>query len=308
MPERAPVEVGGRTLLLSNLSKVLYPAAGFTKADVLDYYRRIAPLLLPHLQGRPLTLKRCPGGVSGELFYEKRCPSHRPAWMRTIPVLGGKRGPIDFCEVTDLASLIWIANLATLELHSSLSKAPALDRPTSLVFDLDPGAPAGLLDCAELGLEIRDVLERLGLQSFPKTSGNKGLQLYAPLDGRSSYEETKAFAHGLARLLEARSPDRVVSSMSKALRPGKVFIDWSQNDVHKTTICAYSLRARERPTISTPVTWDELGKALRRRSSAGLVFEAKALLQRALRYGDLFEPVLTLRQRLPSLPEWLPVH
>ncbi len=297
------VEIEGRTLVLSNLGKILYPKAGFTKADLLDHYRRVAPALLPHLEGRPLTLKRYPDGVDEPSFYEKRCPAHRPPWVRTVPVVGKRSGRIDFCEVDDLATLMWVENLAAIELHGSLSRSTSLDRPSFLVFDLDPGAPAGLVDCAEIGLWIRELLGEVGLDSFPKSSGRAGLQIYAPLNGSATYADSKGFARDLARLMEAREPDRVISVMSKARRAGKVFVDWSQNDASKTTVCVYSLRARERPTVSTPVTWQEVREAVRRRSPAPLVFEAQDLPGRLEQHGDLFAKVLTLRQSLPRLPE-----
>jgi bifunctional non-homologous end joining protein LigD len=297
------VEVEGHRLELSNLEKVFYPATGFTKGQVIDYYLRIAPALLPHLRGRPLTLKRYPDGVDGPFFYEKRCPRHRPAWVKTEKVWSEGNGEfIDFCVAGDVATLAWAANLADLELHTSLSLARDVEHPTMLVFDLDPGAPAGLVECCDVGLMVRDLLGRLGLRSFPKTSGSKGLQIYAPLDGRATYAETKPFAHAVARLLEAEHPDLVLSRMAKALRAGKVFVDWSQNDAHKTTVCVYSLRARERPTVSTPLRWREVEAVARGRDGARLVFEAGDVLARVARSGDLFEPVLTLRQELPASP------
>jgi bifunctional non-homologous end joining protein LigD len=293
------VEVEGKHLRLTNLDKVLYPAVGFTKGQVIDYYRRIAPVLLPHLRGRPLTLKRYPDGVDGPFFYEKQCPSHRPSWVKTAPIRTNKK-KIDFCLANDLPTLVWTANLADLELHTSLSLAKDIKRPTMMVFDLDPGAPAAILECAEVGLWLRELLDRLGLQSFAKTSGSKGLQVYVPLNRKTTYDETKPLAHAAARLLEKREPERVVSSMKKSLRKGKVFVDWSQNDEHKTTVCVYSLRARVRPTVSTPVTWEEVESALEKRDADGLVFDSDAALERASRSGDLFKPVLELKQSVPA--------
>jgi bifunctional non-homologous end joining protein LigD len=297
------VEVEGRRLELSNLDKVFYPEARFTKGDVLDYYVRVAPALLPHLKDRPLTLKRYPDGVNGMFFYEKRCPRHRPAWVKTEKVWSEGNGEyIDFCVVDGVATLAWCANIADLELHTSMSLAREIERPTMMVFDLDPGAPAGIVECCEVALLVRELFEGLGLRSFPKTSGSKGLQVYVPLNGPSSYAQTKTFAQAVARLLEARHPDRILSRMAKALRVGKVFVDWSQNDVHKTTVCVYSLRAKERPTVSTPLRWTEVETCARTRDGAKLVFEAKDVLARVTRLGDLFEPTLTLRQELPSPP------
>jgi bifunctional non-homologous end joining protein LigD len=283
------VRVDGRTLRLSNLQKVLYPATGFTKGAVVDYYRRVAPALLPHLRGRPLTLKRYPDGVDGESFYEKRCPSHRPPWVPTADADG-----IEFCVAADLPTLVWVANLASLELHTSLSLAAEMARPTMLVFDLDPGEPAGIAECATVALRLRALFDRLGLACLAKTSGSKGLQVYVPLNSPLTYAETKPFAHAVARLLEEDDPELVVSRMTKELRRGKVLVDWSQNDRRKTTVCAYSLRARERPTVSTPLTWEEV-------ESGELSFEAAEVLERVNEHGDLFAPVLELRQELPSL-------
>lgn len=294
------VTVGTRRLSLSNLEKVLYPAAGFSKGEVLDYYARISPWLLPHLRDRPLTLKRYPNGVEGPSFYEKRCPSHRPAWVKTFTVHQRHQAPIPFTLANDLPTLIWVANLASIELHPSLSKVPQLDRPTMVVFDLDPGAPAGALECCEVALRVRELLRDLGLESVVKTSGSKGLQVYAALNTPASYGETKPFARAVAELLEREWPQRVVSRMAKSLRVGKVLVDWSQNDPQKTTVCVYSLRARERPTVSGPVTWAEVARAVERRDARPLFFEAKEAVERCRRMGDLFEPLLTSRQHLPG--------
>ncbi len=298
MKEEVPVEFEGRSLRLSRLDKPLYPS-GFTKAQVIDYYRRAAPSLLPHLKDRPLTLKRYPEGSMAEFFYEKNCPAHRPRWFKTAPVWSRHRGAtINYCLVDDTASLVWVANLASLELHTSLSRAARIGEPTMVVFDLDPGAPAELLDCARVALRLRDVLSGLGLQSFAKTSGKKGIQVYVPLNTPTSYDETKPFAHAVAMLLEQEDPARITSLMKTELRRGKVFIDWSQNDEHKTTVCVYSLRAEPRPTVSTPVTWDEVAGVAEDGRREALVFEAPEVLRRIERHGDLFSPVLTLRQRL----------
>jgi bifunctional non-homologous end joining protein LigD len=295
------VEVEGRDLKLSNLDKVLYPEPGFTKAEVIDYYARIADALLPHLRGRPLTLKRYPDGVEGQSFYEKRCPKHRPDWVATAPVSSDRKGKIDFCVCNDRATLIWMAQLAALELHPSLSLAERIESPTVLAFDLDPGPPASIVECARVGLRLRELFEGLGLESFPKTSGSKGLQVYVPLNVEVAYERTKPYAQAVAMLLEKNHPDEVVSRMAKELRKGKVFVDWSQNDEHKTTVAVYSLRARERPTVSTPVSWDEVEAMLTAEDPDLLRFEAGEVLERVERDGDLFAPVLELEQELPEL-------
>ena len=302
MPAPTIVDVAGRKLKLSNLEKVLYPAAGFTKGQVIDYYVRIAPVLGPHLAGRPLTMKRYPEGVDQEYFFEKNAPMHRPDWVKTAPIWSGSnRRTIHYILANDLATLVWIANLASIELHPSLSLAADIATPTTMVFDLDPGPPANIIQCAQVGLWVRDIFDHFGLQSFPKTSGSKGLQVYVPLNTPTSYDQTKPFAHAVARLLEQEDPDLVVSDMKKAVRTRKVFVDWSQNDEHKTTISIYSLRARERPAVSTPVTWEEVERALKKNDPQGLVFEAKDVLERVGKMGDLFEPVLTLKQKLPQL-------
>jgi bifunctional non-homologous end joining protein LigD len=296
------VEVEGRRLKLSNLEKVFYPAVGFTKGQVVDYYRRVAPALLPHLRDRPLTLKRYPDGVEGQHFYEKQCPSHRPDWIDTVAVWSRRnRREIDFCLANDLPTLIWLANLADLELHTSLSLARDVQRPTMVVFDLDPGEPAAILECAQVGLELRALFGELGLECYPKTSGSKGLQVYVPLNTPVTYDETKPFAHAIAMLLEKRLPKLVVSSMKKSVRGGKVLVDWSQNDDHKTTVCVYSLRARERPTISAPVGWEEIVEALEAGDAERLVFDSEQVLERIAEQGDLFAPVLDKKQELPNL-------
>jgi bifunctional non-homologous end joining protein LigD len=299
--EGTAVEVGGRRIVLRNLDKVFYPETGFTKGDVVDYYARVAPAVLPHLRDRPLTLKRYPEGVEGPYFDEKRCPSHRPAWLRTAPIWSeGNQEDIRYCVVDDLPALVWAASIGDLELHTPLALAGDFERPTALAFDLDPGPPADVVACCDVALLVRRLLERLDLAAFPKTSGSKGLQVYVPLDARATYETTKAFAHAVARLLERAHPDLVVERMAKHLRAGKVFVDWSQNDRSKTTVCAYSLRARPRPTVSTPLRWAEVERAARTRRADGLVFEAREVLARLARHGDLFAPVLSLRQRLPA--------
>jgi bifunctional non-homologous end joining protein LigD len=295
--EAREVRIGSRQLRLVNLEKVLYPQAGFTKAQVIDYYVRISGALLPHLRDRPLTLKRYPNGVDQPYFYEKRCPSHRPPWVRTAEADG-----IRFCLVNDLASLVWVANLADLELHVPLARARSYDRPDSVVFDLDPGAPADLVQCCEVGLLLRGLFDSLGLACYPKTSGSKGLQVYLPLNTPGvSYDHTKPFARAVAELLERQRPDRIVSNMKKSLRTGKVLVDWSQNDPHKTTVCVYSLRAKERPTVSTPVTWEEVEACAKNGDAASLGFESEDVIRRIEARGDLFAPVLERKQKLPRL-------
>jgi len=299
---RTDVEVEGRRLALRNLDKVFYPEVGFTKGDVIDYYARIAPALLPHLRDRPLTLKRYPEGVEGPYFYEKRCPSHRPTWMRTEAIrTAGDDEDIRYCMVDGVAALVWLGSIADLELHTPLALARTFDRPTVLAFDLDPGPPADLVTCCRVALLLRALMDRLGLESFAKTSGSKGLQIYVPLDGSATYDTTKAFAHAVARVLERAHPELVVERMLKSLRPGKVLVDWGQNDRNKTTVCVYSLRARSRPTVSTPVRWAEVERAARTGDADPLVFETGDVLARVDEHGDLFAPVLSLRQRLPDL-------
>jgi bifunctional non-homologous end joining protein LigD len=297
------VVVEGRRLSISNLDKVLYPATGFTKGEVVNYYTQVAPALLPHLRGRPLTLKRYPNGVDDKFFYEKQCPKHRPEWVATAPIWSRHSNrTIEYCLVNDLPTLVWVANLASLELHTQLHCEDDVERPTMVAFDLDPGEPAGVLDCARVALQLRDVLGDLGLEAWAKTSGSKGMQVYVPLNTPGvTYDDTKGFSHALAQLLEKRHPKEVVSVMRKDLRGGKVFIDWSQNDEHKTTVCVYSLRARPEPTASAPLTWDEIKGAHEAGDADALKFEAPAVLERVTKHGDLFAPVVELEQRLPSL-------
>ncbi len=302
MPAPTIVEVENRKLKLTNLDKILYPATGFTKGQVVDFYVRIAPVLVPHLAGRPLTMKRYPEGIDQEYFFEKNAPMHRPDWVETAPIWSeSNHRTINFSLANDLPTLVWIANLASIELHPSLSLAADIRTPTAIVFDLDPGPPANIVQCAQVGLWVREIFDHFGLRSFPKTSGSKGLQIYNPLHTKTSYEQTKSFAHAVARLLEQEHPELVVSDMKKAVRTNKVFVDWSQNDEHKTTISIYSLRAREQPTVSTPVLWDEVEQALKKKDAGRLVFEAKDVLARVEKMGDLFEPVLKLKQKLPQL-------
>jgi bifunctional non-homologous end joining protein LigD len=295
------VRVGERTLKLTNLDKILYPKAGFCKRDVIEYYVHVAPALLPHLERRPLTRVRYPNGVDDKSFFEKQCPSHRPDWVAVAPIALSSK-IVEFCVCNELPTLVWLGNLAALELHTSLSRADPIDRPTMMVFDLDPGAPATIVECCRVALLLQGMFEGIGLKAFPKTSGSKGMQVYVPLnDPGATYAQTKGFARAVAETLEAAEPDLVVSRMAKALRAGKIFIDYSQNDEHKTTVCVYSLRARERPTVSTPITWDEVRACHDSGDPRELVFEAGQVVERVAELGDLFAPVLSLVQRVPSL-------
>jgi bifunctional non-homologous end joining protein LigD len=279
---------------------VLYPSQGFTKAAVIDHYVGVADVMLPHLAGRPLTMKRYPDGVDGEHFFEKRCPSHRPDFVRTVRLgRDGKEKVVDHCDIGDLASLVWVANLAALELHTSLARAPDTSVPTMVVFDLDPGEPADVADCARVALWLREVADRLGLVMVPKTSGKKGMQVYVPVNTPTTYAETKGFALAVGQLLERVHGELVLTEMTKAKRSGKVFIDWSQNSLTKTTVCVYSLRAEAVPTVSTPLTWDEVSDGADGRHH--LRFHARHLPDRLERHGDLFAPTLEVEQELPAL-------
>src|SRR6478672_3767484 len=301
MPDKAQLTVAGKKLAVSNLNKVLYPKAGFTKGQVIDYYIRVAPVLLPHLRDRPLTMKRYPNGVEAAFFYEKNCPSHRPSWVKTARVWSeGNNRNMDYCLAQDLPTLVWAANLADLELHTSLARKKDVARPTMMVFDLDPGPPADIVKCCRVGLFLRDLLGKMKLESWAKTSGSKGLQVYVPLNTPATFDRTKALARALAEHLEREHPKLVISKMARALRAGKIFVDWSQNDEHKTTVNVYSLRAKEQPTVSTPVTWEEVENCLKKKSAKLLVFPSDKVLQRVKKMGDLFEPVETLKQKLPK--------
>lgn len=295
------VDIGGRHLKLSNLDKAMYPSASFTKADVIDYYARIASVLLPHLRDRPVTLVRYPDGVGGKHFFSKNCPPHRPDWVRTRRVPSERSGAIEFCVLSEEASLVWTANLAALELHPYLHRTESLDRPTMLVLDLDPGPEQTIKDCAKLALKLRDRLAELELECFAKASGGKGIHLAVPLNTKVSYDQAKPFAQSLAKLMAQREPAKVTANMSKAKRGGRVLIDWSQNTTSKTTVAAYSLRARERPSVSLPLTWDEVASISRSRGKQPIDLSPGAALKRIEKHGDLFEPVLTMRQTLPPL-------
>ncbi len=295
--ESVEVAVGDRTLRLSNLNKILYPEVGFTKAQVIDYYARIAPVMLPHLTGRCITMRRWPNGVDEPSFFEKRCPGHRPDWLPVGVGPGDSRGGIDYCRLEEPAALVWTANLATLELHSPMARCGDIESPTILVFDLDPGPPASMAECCRVALVIRDILSAVGLDAYGKTSGSKGLQLYIPLNRPHTHRHAADFAHAVGRLAAKQEPDLVVVEMNKSLRSGKVFVDWSQNSRHKTTIAPYSLRAKAHPTVSTPVNWGEVQQG---RDGAPLWFEAGDVLDRVDRLGDLFAPVADQEQDLPT--------
>jgi bifunctional non-homologous end joining protein LigD len=295
-PSKTVTEVDGRRLTLSNLEKVMYPATGLTKAGVVDYYARIAPTMLPHLRGRAVTMVRWPDGVDGPSFFEKRCPPHAPEWVRTAAI----DADLTACVVDDTATLVWMANLAALELHTLQATVDDPDHPTSLVLDLDPGPPANVLDCCRVALELRGLLDQLGLTAVVKTSGGKGLHLAVPVRGATA-DDTKTFARGLGDALATQDPKRVTIVMAKEQRRGRVFVDWSQNDRHKTTVCAYSLRARERPFVSAPVSWTEVEDALDAGDPARLAFDTVAVFERVATVGDLYEPNLTADQELPQL-------
>jgi bifunctional non-homologous end joining protein LigD len=303
MPTTVDVEIDGHHLSLSNLDKVLYPDAGFTKADVIDYYRRIAPVLLPHLQGRVPTLVRAPDGPAGQIFFEKRCPGHRPKWVKTA-MMGkyDRHTGFEGCLIESLPALVWVANLAALELHTYQAAVGDLERPTALVIDLDPGDGATIVDCARVAIDLRDMLDTLGLAAVVKTSGSKGLHLSVPLNTPGvTAERTKSFALALGQVLESRDPKRVTTVMAKERRRGRVFVDWSQNDRAKTTVAPYSLRIRPRPLVSTPLRWDEVEAVHESGDGERLTFEAPAVLERVAEHGDLYEANLTVHQELPAL-------
>jgi bifunctional non-homologous end joining protein LigD len=279
---------------------VLWAKAGFSKGQAIDYYARVADTILPHLAGRPLTRVRFPDGTDSQRFFEKRAPSHTPDWVRTAPIEMGTAGTVDFVVCDDRATLIWLAQLAALELHPSLSLAKDPETPTVIAFDLDPGPPATIVECSQVGLRVRELFGNFGLESFAKTSGSKGLQVYVPLNTPVGYEHTKPFAHAVARALERAEPELVVSRQKKELRHGKVLVDWSQNDRAKTTVAVYSLRCRERPWVSTPLSWSEVDALADDGDPESVRFEGPAVLERIEAHGDLFAPVLELEQELPS--------
>lgn len=297
-PRSQRVEVDGRHLTVSNLAKPLYPN-GFTKGQVIDYYARIAPVMVPHLAGRCLTLKRFPEGTDRAGFFEKRCPSHRPDWIPVAPGPSDRRGGIDYCRIEEPAALVWAANLAAIELHAPMAGHEHQEMPRAVVFDLDPGPGTDIATCCTVAGRVREILATVGLDAWCKTSGSKGLQVYVPLNTPAATHEAAAgFAKAVGTVLERQTPAEVTTTMAKSERPGRIFVDWSQNAFHKTTVAPYSLRARPEPTVSTPVTWDEVeacaaGEALLR-------FDAGEVLDRVERLGDLFGSVLTLQQHLPA--------
>ena len=299
---RTFVEITGNRLALSNLAKDLYPSQGFTKAQVLEYYRRIAPFMLPHLKDRPLTMKRYPDGAEEEHFFEKRCPSHRPPWVRTATIVHHGAEPMTMCLVNDLETLLWVGNLASLELHVPLARAGSPERPDSMVFDLDPGDGAGLRECGQVALILRDLLVTMSLVSFVKTSGMKGLHVLVPLNnGETTFEDTKTFSRAVAGIMQKHYPDLVTAQMAKNERAGKVFINWSQNDASKTMICVYSLRAREHPYVSYPLGWKELEQGVRSGNTEELQVMSTEAARSAEAEGDLFRELLENVQKLPHL-------
>ena len=299
MAKKTTLTVAGKELPVSNLEKVYYPKTGFTKGEVIAYYIKMAPFLLPHMKDRPLTMKRYPNGVDAPFFYEKQCPKPRPAFVQTASVARHHQaGSVDYCLVNNLPTLIWAENLGDLELHVFLARAPHIHRPTHIVFDLDPGPPAGVVQCAQVALWLKEMFDHLGLEIFVKSSGSKGMQAYIPLNTPATYEETSPFAKAVAQAIENAHPELVVSDMKKALRKGKVLVDWSQNSETKTTVCVYSLRAKERPFVSMPLEWSEVEKCLKENDASLAFFEAEDALKRVEKKGDLFAPMLTLKQNL----------
>lgn len=294
-------DVGGRRLAIRHLDRVLFPRTGTTKSEVLSYYVEVSKYMLPHLHERLLHMHRYPEGVEGPRFWQKGCPEHRPRWMPTAPVWSRDKGQnIDYCVVNELAALLWAVNIGSIELHTSLHLRSHLHRPTVIAFDLDPGAGAGLMECCDVALRLRELFEQLGMETFVKTSGSKGLQLYVPLNAETSYEMTKPVARRIAEVLADQTRELVVSQMARSARAGKVLIDWSQNTEHKSMVCAYSVRAKQRPTVSTPVRWSEVEAALNAGDPGQLSFEMGAVRERLAELGDLFEPVLSTRQQLSA--------
>jgi bifunctional non-homologous end joining protein LigD len=291
------VSIGPRELKLSNLDKVLYPDTGFTKGEVIDYYARIAPTILAHCSGRCVTFRRYPNGVDDKSFFEKRCPKHRPDWVETAVGPGDRNGEVAYCRLDEPAAVVWAANLAALELHTPMARSDDLESPLMVVFDLDPGPKTDITDCARVALDLQELLDGIGLECFAKTSGSKGMQLYVPLNSPHTHDHASNFALAAAQVLEKQDPKRVTTTMAKSERPGRIFIDWSQNSRHKTTICPYSLRARSAPTVSTPVSWDEVADCV---EGMPLVFTAPQVLDRVEDLGDLFAPTVTLVQSLPG--------
>lgn len=302
MSTKTDVTINRKKLTLSNPDKVYWPETGFTKGQMVAYYRAVAPAMVPHLKDRAVTLKRYPEGVDGFSFFEKNCTKHRPDWVKTVPVERKKDGKtIHYCVGWDEATLVWMANLGSIELHISLSRASNLMRPTAMVYDLDPGPGTTIVECCELGLRLKKRFADLGLEMFPKTSGSKGLHLYVPLNTAATFEKTSAIAHAVALQMEQEMPDLVVSTQKKTEREGKILIDWSQNGPHKTTIAVYSMRAKELPTCSTPVTWREVSACAKKGDPELLRFTADDVVKRVKKKGDVFEPVLSLKQKLPKI-------
>jgi bifunctional non-homologous end joining protein LigD len=299
---RIYVEVAGRRLSLSNLEKDFYPSYGFTKAHVLEYFRRIAPFILPHLKDRALTFKRYPEGVEKDFFYEKRCPSHRPAWVKTAVIPQDEGEPMTVCLLNDLETLIWAENLASVELHVPLARANSPETPDSMVFDLDPGDRAGILECARVALILRDLLSQIGLAVYAKTSGKKGLHVYVPLNRKdTTFEDTKTFSKAVAGIMQEHYPNLVTARMAKKERNARVFINWSQNSASRTMICVYSLRAREKPIVSFPLEWRDLENAAKLGDPERLQVTHSEALSRVAKKGDLFREVLVKEQKLPHL-------
>ncbi len=296
--ERVEVRIGDRTVSLSNLNKVLYPEVGFTKSQVIDYYARIAPVMLPHIAGRCMTLRRWPDGVDAESFFNKRCPNHRPDWVEVSVGPGDGDQGIPYCRIDEAAALVWTANLAALELHGPMARSVDIEAPTILVFDLDPGEPAGMIECCRVGLALRDLLSLVGLESWAKTSGSKGLQVYVPLNSPHTHSHASRFALAAGQMLAREKPEQVLVEMTKKLRTGKIFVDWSQNSRHKTTISPYSLRAKPTPTVSTPVSWEEVAAGA---EGEALSFGPDAVLVRVQELGDLFAETATMQQQLPGV-------
>lgn len=291
---RAELSVGGRKLAVTNQDKVLWPATGYTKGRMIDYYRSVSEAMIPHLEGRPITLRRWPDGVAGQSFFQKNAPSRRPDWIATVHL-----GDVDYLRLDEPAALVWAANLASIEIHPGLAQAPHLDRPRAVVFDLDPGPPADVLTCARVAVLLRGYLERLRLRSWVKTSGSKGLQMYVPVGCGADFDATRDFALATAHLASSEHPELVVAEMDKGLRRDRVMVDWAQNAPSRTTVSVYSLRGRPEPTVSTPVTWDEVEDALVRRDRDALRFGPDQVLERIARLGDLMAPVMTVEQELP---------
>jgi len=296
------IEISGKKLPLSNLEKDLYPSYGFTKAHILEYYRRVAEFILPHLQDRALTFKRYPEGVERDFFFEKRCPSHRPAWAKTAEITRDNGERMTVCLVNDLETLMWVENLASLELHVPLARAGSPETPDSLVFDLDPGDPANILDCARVALILRDLLIPLQLTSYVKTSGQKGLHVFVPLNRKeTTFEDTKEFSKAVAEIMQKNYPDLVTAKMAKEYRKAKVFINWSQNDSSSTMICVYSLRARRKPYVSFPLAWRELENLAGQGDPEKLQVIHSEAVRRTEKQGDLFRELLVKKQPLPHL-------